>query len=331
MAEYIEIKGSNVPSLSSDPSNPTQGQVWYNTTSAALKGYASIPAGAWSAGGNLTSPKQYAGAAGTQTAGLSFGGSPSPYKVTTQTYDGTSWTEVNDLSTGRQSFQSWGTQTSAVAASGYADPGRTDATEIYDGTSWTTSPATANQSRSGGAGWGTSSSAGGMGGGDNSGYKDETELFNGTAWTEVGDLNVAGQYLMSSASGSPSATLIFGGERPSVADWVNLTESWDGTSWTEVNNLNIAVATTGGGGTQTSAICAAGYTGPPAAPTAKTETFDGTSWTEVADLTTARYAGSATGATNAAALYMGGTPPVSNATEEWSSPSGNETVTFTDS
>jgi len=39
MAEYIGIKGSNVQSFASDPSNPVEGQVWYNTTSGTIKGY----------------------------------------------------------------------------------------------------------------------------------------------------------------------------------------------------------------------------------------------------------------------------------------------------
>ncbi len=39
MATYITIKGIEIQSLASDPSNPVEGQVWYNTASAVLKGY----------------------------------------------------------------------------------------------------------------------------------------------------------------------------------------------------------------------------------------------------------------------------------------------------
>ena len=39
MATYKEIKGSKIQSVASDPSNPTEGQVWYNTTTAVLKFY----------------------------------------------------------------------------------------------------------------------------------------------------------------------------------------------------------------------------------------------------------------------------------------------------
>ena len=39
MATYKSIKGSKIQSVASDPANPTEGQVWYNTTTAVLKFY----------------------------------------------------------------------------------------------------------------------------------------------------------------------------------------------------------------------------------------------------------------------------------------------------
>ena len=38
MTTYKELKGTNIEVNSSDPSNPIEGQVWYNTTSNVLKG-----------------------------------------------------------------------------------------------------------------------------------------------------------------------------------------------------------------------------------------------------------------------------------------------------
>lgn len=38
MATYIQIAGVKIPIVSSDPSNPENGQMWYNTTSRQLKG-----------------------------------------------------------------------------------------------------------------------------------------------------------------------------------------------------------------------------------------------------------------------------------------------------
>ena len=52
MTTYKGIRGFTIQSLASDPSNLTTGQIWYNTTSTVIKGYASIGA-AWSSGGDL--------------------------------------------------------------------------------------------------------------------------------------------------------------------------------------------------------------------------------------------------------------------------------------
>lgn len=38
MATYIQLGGVKIPIVSSDPSNPENGQMWYNTTSGQLKG-----------------------------------------------------------------------------------------------------------------------------------------------------------------------------------------------------------------------------------------------------------------------------------------------------
>jgi len=39
MATYITLKGISVEVLGADPSNPVEGQVWYNTASGTMKGY----------------------------------------------------------------------------------------------------------------------------------------------------------------------------------------------------------------------------------------------------------------------------------------------------
>jgi hypothetical protein len=52
----------------------------------------------------------------------------------TETYDGTSWTEVNNLNTAKAQHNASGTQSSAIAFGGLPYPNVT--TEQYDGTSW---------------------------------------------------------------------------------------------------------------------------------------------------------------------------------------------------
>ena len=73
MTTFKEIRGTAVQSVSTDPSNPEVGQIWYNNSIGVLKGYA-LSAAAWASGGNMGTARRALGGAGTQTAGLAFGG-----------------------------------------------------------------------------------------------------------------------------------------------------------------------------------------------------------------------------------------------------------------
>jgi len=39
MATYKEISGFNIKSLATDPANPVEGEMWFNSTSGTLKVY----------------------------------------------------------------------------------------------------------------------------------------------------------------------------------------------------------------------------------------------------------------------------------------------------
>ena len=54
----------------------------------------------WTAGGTLSVAFEDAAGAGTQTAGLKFGGRGTPTQVT-EKYDGSSWTTSGNMNTGR--------------------------------------------------------------------------------------------------------------------------------------------------------------------------------------------------------------------------------------
>ena len=100
----------------------------------------------WTSGGNLTTPTQTNGGAGTLTSGLSFGGQApavSPiYTSVTNEYDGTSWTAGGSLNTGRDQIGGAGANQDAVLAfaGGESAPNTSNKTENYDGTSWTVQP-----------------------------------------------------------------------------------------------------------------------------------------------------------------------------------------------
>ena len=77
------------------------------------------------------------GAAGTQTAGIVYGGTPPNTTANAFTYDGSSYSAVSNLNTGRFYVTSSGaTETDAMAMGG--DTGSvTGATETWDGVAWT--------------------------------------------------------------------------------------------------------------------------------------------------------------------------------------------------
>jgi hypothetical protein len=92
MATYKGIQGFTIQNLSADPSNPIEGQVWYNSTSNVWKVEEATTAGAWATGGNLNTARYVLAGAGTQTAALAFGGAaPSPTGATEE-YNGSAWT-----------------------------------------------------------------------------------------------------------------------------------------------------------------------------------------------------------------------------------------------
>jgi hypothetical protein len=57
MTTFKEIRGTAVQSVSTDPSNPEVGQIWYNNSIGVLKGYA-LSAAAWASGGNLSTARR---------------------------------------------------------------------------------------------------------------------------------------------------------------------------------------------------------------------------------------------------------------------------------
>jgi hypothetical protein len=103
MTTYNEIAGRRVNFLSSDPTyvdTNSEGQVWYNSSTATLKSW--LPTGTWSAGGNLNTPRRYLAGCGTQSAAADFGGlNPGTDLASTELYNGIAWTNSGNLNTAR--------------------------------------------------------------------------------------------------------------------------------------------------------------------------------------------------------------------------------------
>jgi len=324
MAEYKGIKGFKVQSLASDPgaSSATEGQVWYNTTGNALKIMGSV--GAWSSGGamNTVRKEQENGGFGTQTAAMvSSGGT---FTVNAEEYDGSAWTEVANLSTGRGYIYAFGAaQNAGMMVAGF-NPWATNKTlsETWNGTSWTEGN-DISTARAGGAMGGTVA-AGFIAGGYISpgSYNNATEEYNGTSWAAGNDMTgttTNGGKYVPGGGGTQTAGLCIGGY-PNI----NETLEYDGTSWTtSPATLNTAKDYTTSFGSQTDAI---NFGDSPAS--ALTEAFDGTTWSEVADLATARYGcGTLDGGSGPAGLATGNSPTAVTTVEEWTKGVTVQTVT----
>jgi len=289
------------------------------TTSEEFTG-AGLPISSWATSGNMNQVRggnDNAGS-GTVTATLTFAGNIPPHTAKTESYNGSNWTEVNDLNTARRSGAGAGTQTAALMFGGTPAP-ESAKTETWNGTNWT-EVNDLNQGRRDLAGFGTNTSALGFGGYNPSPAYALTELWNGTNWTEVNDLGrPTGMLDLQGAGADSTAGLAFGGN----PDYQAFTETWNGTNWTEANDLNVGRYSGAGSGTSTDALFSGGYSGPNAMPSgeyvALTESWNGTNWTSKAEMNTARRQMGSSGAATAGVVINGGVTspgPVAN-TEEF--------------
>jgi len=324
MTTYKEIRGTNIEVLASDPSNPVLGQVWYNSTDNVVKGLSSNP-GSWATQNDLVNPRSANAGAGTQSGAIIFAGSPPGTR--TELWNGTNWTEVNDLTFGRNTGSGCGASSTAALAFAGVPTSVWVKTESWNGTNWS-QVNDLNQGKERTAGSGIQTSALNYGG-EAPGSTGLTESWNGTNWTEVADLNTA-RHALQGAGNSNTSALAFGG-RPSTA----VTELFNGSSWTEVNDLGAGRYDMGSAGTATLALGYGGKTSPSGTPpdayVGLTESWNGTNWSETGDMNIARNLPRGAG-TQAAAIAGGGAGPAPTGDQSAESfNSGPITVTFTDS
>jgi len=323
MATYKNIKGFQIQYLDSDPTNPITGQVWYNSTTKALKGTTAggVTIGTWASGDNLNTGRFETSSGGTQASsiiagGRSAGSPPGLIMNNAEKYDGSSWTAISNINTARRGAQGAATvNTAAIIYGGPTQPSppfsNSVDTESWNGSSWTeVNELNTGKSNSYGS-MGSSTAAIAV-------HNATCETWNGTSWTEVNELNT-----------SRANIAFFGTSTSSICATGNQTtnsESWNGSSWTATTATNQAREAGAGAGTNNTAgiIFAGGFD--PVGYLTKTESWNGSSWTEVNDLSTARIGGAGSGSETAGLLSGGNAPPPYNLTEEWTVP---DTVTKT--
>jgi len=97
-----------------------------------------------SLGGTLNTTRSFMGSAGIQTSALVFGGNTAPgYVASSESWNGTSWTNTPSLNTIRVAPTGGGTSTAALSSGGGLPPDSSSlasATELYNGTSWSNNP-----------------------------------------------------------------------------------------------------------------------------------------------------------------------------------------------
>ena len=238
-----------------------------------------ITAGAWASGGALNVPRQQTYGAGSQTAGLIFGGEGPPgARNQTEEYDGSTWTAVNNMPATNKDHAGFGIQTAAVACGGSP----TTTSINYDGTNWTASPGSLNTGRTNAGGTGTQTAGLTFGGYPNI---TATEEYGGSTWTAGGALPTGRQNYF--AAGTQTAALGAGGGPPTSTD----TYEYDGSSWTSGGALVSGTIDARGGGTQTDALYAGGYLHPGSGTPTTTLGYNGTSWSTRPSLATATAGG----------------------------------------
>ena len=215
MANYKDIHGTNIETVTTDPSNPVNGQVWYNSTSQVLKGFTSSPVGTWATTTSLNTARDNAGGAGnSRTAALVFGGGPPPAPSAignTEKWNGSTWTETGNLNSARAFAGGAGTYTSAIAAGG---DGYSGTAERWTGSSWaniTSSPNTGHTQ----AGTGEDNENALFVSGSPHSGNGNSDYWNGSSWTELANINTVRAGGVTTGQTYTSALYAGGGNAPS--------------------------------------------------------------------------------------------------------------------
>ena len=258
------VSSSNMPTATgSAGSGGTVSSSFYATgsTPSATSATSHYNGTGYSAGGNTNNQRNSIMGAGTGVpAALIFGGNPP--STTTETYNGTSWTNGPAYSTDVYAGSGNGTYTAALKCGGFLPAGNpTTSTEEWGGSSWTSSGALPTGFFANGLA-GTSAAALAFGGSTNNGPTEVSTSYSydGSSWTATNSMNTARIHL--SGFGSQTAAIGCGGQTDAPASPTQ-TESWNGTSW----SVSPATLASGGQsqaaisnvGTSTAGVVAGGY------------------------------------------------------------------------
>ena len=313
-----------------------EGDMWFNSSSSALKGYgkaAGIPSGTWGSSANLNTARGdgLGGFGTTSLAGVTGGDTGVPgdsWVANTEIYNGSSWSEVADLNTAGYYMQGTaGTSTASITA-GRRTSTNTNNVESWNGSSWT-EVAEINTARRGAQSAQPASAVSAflIFGGYTTTPLAVTESWNGSAWTETTDMNTA-KYAFGGGGAGPSDAIACGGQGPPGG---NSTEIWNGSSWTEVAEMNASKIEGASAGIST-LLMYGGGNNPGATGLETCEVYNGSSWSEVNDLADGGNGASCHIGTATDCFFAGGISPTtpnaaSASTEHFTADAAIATVT----
>ena len=312
MSTYENLHGRRVNVVSSNPSNPKEGEVWYNSTLGLLKGYVLGPATVASAN-NMNTARTQTGSTGALTAGLVFGGESPSLTGATEEFDGTSFSNGGTCPASKSDMHASGTQTAALWGGG--SPTSSESYE-YNGSAWTSggSMPFANRDVYGG-GVGILTAALQVGGFISPGNLTNVMCeYDGTNWTNIPQTFPNGPLTGGMAScGTQTACLSTGGPPNSTNS-----QSWDGSSWTTAGSLSIGRSAHSQRGTVAGANAISGHPASPGSYSTEILLWNGTAWsTSTTSISTGRAQAAGFGAQAAAAVAGGadGNSPPTNTCE----------------
>ena len=325
MSTYRALKGYNIKKVSSNPANPQEGQIWYNSTTSRLKVQQSL-AGAWESANAKLRLSEGPATIGSKVGMVAVGGyAPGGHTAAVDEYNGTTYSVGTNYPTTNYAGQGAGTLTAGLIAGGnQTGASYKNESYTYDGSSWTSAP-NLNKARNGCAtSIGTQTAALIHGGYDEANPlsgRAETEEFNGTSWSEQNDLSTGRAH--GGSGGTQTAGIYFCGETTNSGTFntrcPNTTEEYDGSSWSGGGTVPGNFTRLNGSGLQTACFRIGG-----ASPSvvSTTDYYNGSSWASAASLGSAQNWASS-GGTGANDSIIGGgrgSSSYTSVTQEYSNP-----------
>jgi len=115
----LEFNTGGFFKLGTTPDTGSAENMWFDTVNNVVKiSCTGANPSSWSTGGALITARELGAGAGTQNAGLAFGGRTPTIESCTEEYNGTSWTDGGSMNVAMSALSGAGTQAEGLAFTG---------------------------------------------------------------------------------------------------------------------------------------------------------------------------------------------------------------------